>query len=657
MKILYILVFLIVVQSKSQDLEWAKSIGSSGEDVPSSIILDATGNVYIAGRFSGTVDFDPNASTTNLTSAGSVDGFFAKYTSEGNLVWAKNIGGIGNDDIREIEVDASGNIYVSGRFGSTADFDPDAGVFNLTSAGGNDVFFAKYTSNGSLIWAKSIGSTGDDRVRGSILDASGNLYISGHFNGTVDFDPDAGTTNLTSAGGADTFFAKYASDGSLIWAKGVGGTSNDESYSITLDNSGNIYIAGEFSGTADFDPDAGTTNIISAGGTDAFFAKYDNNGALLWAKNVGGISNDRANSIAVNTSGVVYLTGYFIGTADLNPDAGTTNLSSAGGQDIFFAKYATDGSLIWANGIGGTDNDRGVSIALDNSGDLYITGSFQLTVDFDPSSATTNLISNGAPDVFFAKYRSNGTLVWAKNVGGSLGDYGNSITLDAVGYLYVTGDFRNTVDFNPGAGTTNLTSLGVNDIFFAKYSQNSNSQTDNSNLPNNGDGNGDGVVDSNQDNVNTILDAYGNSYITVFVTDGYALNDVFVSLPDDENNYIYPYGNVEFKINASQSEVKIYYHGIASLNGYTYRKLLPNNTYGQFDNVIFSTETINGNEVAVATLTLVDGGAGDYDGIVNGVIYDPGGPALPVSANIPFWDWWYSLLLIPTLIYGYKKFS
>jgi hypothetical protein len=135
------------------------------------------------------------------------------------------------------------------------------------------------------------------------------------------------------------------------------------------------------------------------------------------------------------------------------------------------------------------------------------------------------------------------------------------------------------------------------------------------------------------------------------------LNDVSNYNISDDESFVYPFGVTEFKINASQAEVKIYYHGIASLNGYTYRKKFPDGSYREFDNFTYSTEIIGGNRVAVATLTLTDGGPGDYDGIVNGVIYDPGGPALPISANIPIWDWWYALLLIPIMVYSYKRFS
>jgi trypsin len=180
-------------------------------------------------------------------------------------------------------------------------------------------------------------------------------------------------------------------------------------------------------------------------------------------------------------------------------------------------------------------------------------------------------------------------------------------------------------------------------------------ETDVTGLPNNGDGNGDGVIDNLQSSVQTILDYSSNYYVTIQSTDGYSINELVASEYLGDDNYTFPFGQFEFKINASQATIKIYFHATSDLSNYTYRKLFADGNYRQFENVTFSTETIGGNQVAVATLTLTDGGPGDYDGIVNGVIYDPGGPSLPVSANIPFWDWWYLFILFPFIVLLYKK--
>ena len=451
--------------------QWARSVGGTSTDIGYGIAVDASDNVYVTGVFNGTVDFDPGSGTTNLTSAG-FDVFFAKYNSSGELVWAKSVGGSSSDFGYGIAVDAIGNVYVTGYFNGTVDFDPGSGTTNLTSAGLSDVFFAKYNSSGDLVWAKSVGGSATDVGRSIVLDASGNVYVTGDFAGTVDFDPGSGTTNLTSAGGFDVFFAKYNTSGDLVWAKSVGGSLSDDGRSIAVDASGNVHVTGFFNGTADFDPGSGTTNLTSGGSFDVFFAKYNFFGELVWAKGVGGTSLDFGSSIDVDASGNVYVTGYFEATADFDPGSGSSNLTSAGGKDVFFAKYNSSGELVWAKGVGGTAFDFGSSIDVDASGNVYVTGFFKGTADFDPGSGSTNLnsASVGSNDVFFAKYNSSGDLVWAKSVGGTSGDNGEKIAVDGSGNVYVTGFFQGTADFDPGSGTTNLTSAGSNDVYFAKYS-------------------------------------------------------------------------------------------------------------------------------------------------------------------------------------------
>ncbi|MBN4066017.1 SBBP repeat-containing protein, partial [Candidatus Amoebophilus asiaticus] len=235
----------------------------------------------------------------------------------------------------------------------------------------------------------------------------GNVCITGRLVGTADFDPGVGTANLTTEGLEDIFFAKYDSDGNYVWAKGIGSTNNDSGYGIAVDISGNIYITGVFQATADFDPGAGTTNLTAIGLEDIFFAKYDPNGNYTWSKGIGGTSSGVGIGIAVNSSGNVYITGGFLATADFDPGTDTANLTSAGLCDIFFAKYDTGGNYVWAKGIGSTSYDLGHGIALGGSGNVYITGRFQGTADFDPGIGTANLISAGDYDIFFARYSVN----------------------------------------------------------------------------------------------------------------------------------------------------------------------------------------------------------------------------------------------------------
>ncbi|MBI4648818.1 MAG: T9SS type A sorting domain-containing protein, partial [Bacteroidia bacterium] len=238
-----------------------------------------------------------------------------------------------------------------------------------------------------------------------------------------------------------------------------------------VDGTSNCYITGYFKGTADFDPGIETVNLTSVGNEDIFFAKYDANGNYLWAKSIGGTSSNHGSSIAIDGTGNCYITGYFRGTTDFDPGAGTANLTPVDSSDIFFARYDVNGNYLWAKSIGSTSMDFGISIAVDSIGNCYITGFFRVTTDFDPGTGTVNLTSIGNWDIFFAKYDANGNYLWAKNIGSSYGDGGYSIAVDDTGNIYLTGYFQSTADFNPGAGTANLTSVGYKDIFFAKYGQ------------------------------------------------------------------------------------------------------------------------------------------------------------------------------------------
>ncbi|SFA72941.1 Por secretion system C-terminal sorting domain-containing protein [Flavobacterium swingsii] len=350
-KTLALLLFFMLLssattQAQNTTLAWAKTMGSTGNDISRSVAVDAVGNIYTTGFFAGTVDFDPNAGVANLTSAGSTDIFVSKLDATGNLVWAKVLGGISNDIGYGIAVDASGNVYTTGCFAGTVDFDPNAGTTNLTSAGGYDIFISKLDASGNFVWAKAMGSTSNDIGYGFTVDASANVYTTGVFAGTVDFDPNAGTTNLTSAGNQDIFVSKLEANGNLVWAKAMGSTTNDIGYGIAVDASGNAYTTGGFSATADFDPNAGTNNLTSAGGADIFVSKLDASGNLVWAKAMGRTTNDIGYGIAVDASGNVYTTGSFQGTVDFDPNAGVSNLTSVGGQDIFVHKMSTPAAAL-----------------------------------------------------------------------------------------------------------------------------------------------------------------------------------------------------------------------------------------------------------------------------------------------------------------------
>jgi len=461
----------LTVTNPSQNLIWARSMGGTNGEQGHSIAVDDSGNVYTTGYFQGTTDFDPGVGIVNLSSNGGADIFVQKLDAAGNLIWVKSIGSAGSEESYSIAVDASGNVYTTGYFSGTADFDPGPGVVNLTSAGSIDIFIQKLDGSGNLLWARSMGSTNNDRGRAIAVDGSGNVYTTGWFQGTADFDPGVGIFNLISAGTTDIFIQKLDTSGNLLWAKSVGNIGGEAGWGIAVDASGNVYATGYFDGTVDFDPGFGVYNLTSAGSQDIFIQKLDALGNLVWARGMGGTSDDWGFSTKVDANGNVFTTGWMRGTADFDPGVGVYNLTAVGIRDIFIQKLDISGNLVWAKSMGGTGEDDGRSITVDAGGNVYTTGRFVGTVDFNPGPGVYNLTSAGSQDIFIQKLNTSGNLVWANSVGSTGGDWGFSVAVDASGNVHTTGLFTSTVDFDPGVGIYNLTSVGNSDIFIQKLGQ------------------------------------------------------------------------------------------------------------------------------------------------------------------------------------------
>jgi hypothetical protein len=467
--VLIALIVFTFLESSAQNFEWAKAMTGVGlgGSLSQSIALDADGNFYITGYFSGTVDFDPGDGTLYLTAQGEWDIFICKLDPEGNLIWAKKMGGSGTEFGLSIAVDSDGNVYATGEFRNTINFDVGPNTFNITSTGLNDVFISKLNGDGNFIWVKSIGGVGGDSSHSIAVDAIGNIYTTGRFSGTVDFDPGIGIFNLTATGNEAIFVSKLDSDGSFVWAKSLGGISIDSGNSITLDEAGNVYTTGRFFDTADFDPGMGNFNLTSSGGSDVFISKLDTEGNFVWAKSFSGTGNNEGNSLVMDAAGNVCITGTFSETIDLDPGEGTYNLTSAGGLDIFVSKLDADGNFIWGKSMGGSDDDRGRCATTDEAGNVYITGSFSSTADFDPGLETFNLIPVGLLDIFISKLDADGNFLWAKSIEGTnekgttSWNQGESIAVDEFGNIYTTGAFNHTADFDPGPNTYYLTTGSI----------------------------------------------------------------------------------------------------------------------------------------------------------------------------------------------------
>ncbi len=443
--IISFIVLMIAVSILAQTPEWlmVERAGGAEFDDGLSISLDIDGNIYVTGIFELTASFG----SYNITSNGMHDIFIAKMDPDGNWLWATSAGGIHDDFGYSISVGELGYVYVTGSFQETASFGP----YVLASSGAKDIFVAKINSEGDWLWVSQAGGSDSESGISIKADVGDSVYVTGIFKGSANF----GSYNLSSNGEYDIFIAKIDPAGTWLWANNAGGTSDDYSYSIDTEPAGNVFITGAFTGTADFD----TNSLTSNGAKDIFVAKTDPDGNWLWVENFGGSLDDTGNSINVDIVDDLYVTGSFSGTASF----GSTNLSSNGVYDIFASKMDTNGNLIWVESAGGTDYDFGNSICTDLDGNVYITGGFAETVDFD----VTTLTGAGGRDIFVAGINPNeGTWLWAEGAGGAHNDKGNSITVDLDGFIYVGGHFVASAWFNG----FNLISAGEYDVFIAKMS-------------------------------------------------------------------------------------------------------------------------------------------------------------------------------------------
>ncbi|MDF1675985.1 MAG: SBBP repeat-containing protein [Vicingaceae bacterium] len=381
----------IYKQDSSGNDVWLKTLGIVGKDLS----IDSLGNSYICGFFTGTKDFDPGPGVVNLTSSGNNDCFVLKLDSNGVFVWAKTFGGTSSDDANSIAIDSFGNIYLTGFFTLTVDFDPGVGVYNLTALGGNDLFIQKLDSNGDFIWAKSFGGAASTEVASAItVDNLGNPIVVGYFENTVDFDPSAGVFNLASAGDKDVFLLKLDTNGNFTWARAIGGAGFSRGESIFCDKNNNILITGYFDGTVDFDPGLGTTNIAANGLSNCFIEKLDNSGNFVWVKVLSGGSNF-GGSIYVDDNLNVYTTGSFYSAVDFNPGPGTQTYISKGGRDIFILKLDAIGNYLSVITYGKfASYSIGKDIIVDQDENIYATGKYNKDIDFDHGPNT--YILNGS---------------------------------------------------------------------------------------------------------------------------------------------------------------------------------------------------------------------------------------------------------------------
>ena len=361
--------------------------------------------------------------------------------------WSQRFGGPAGDVGQSVAVAADGTSVITGTFQDVANF----GGTDLTSAGSNDIFLAAFDANGTHLWSRAFGDTGNDEGLAVAIDASGHTIVTGRFFGNVDFGGGA----LTSAG-LDIFVAKYDASGNHLWSGRFGGTGVDGGRGVTVDGSDNVIVVGSFQSAVDF----GGGPLTSAGLDDIFVAKYDAGGSHLWSRRFGDTDVDSGRAVAVGASNNVVMTGAFAGSVEF----GGGTLTSAGMSDIFVASYDATGTHLWSRHFGDGLSDAGEALAVDANDDIVVSGAFQVSVDFGGAV----LAGAGGDDIFLVKFAPDAGHVWSRSFGSLASDIGLGVTVDTAGDVSITGQFSSIIDLGGGPLTTN----GSTDIFIAEYSEN-----------------------------------------------------------------------------------------------------------------------------------------------------------------------------------------
>ncbi len=383
--------------------QWAKTWGGTSNVSGRSVVADNQGNVYVVGKFVGTVDFNPDGGGTE--DSGST--YLSKFDSNGNWLWTKTWEGGGWKDVYSVVTDNNSNVYVTGYFTAGAILDPD-GVSSQYCRGEKDVYLSKFDSDGNWQWAKTWGGSDEDIGYSVAVDNPGDIYVTGRFEHTVEFNPDGGGEQTAYGSGA--FLSKFDSEGNWFWSKTW---ESSRGYSVATDDSGNVYVTGTFGGTTDFNPDGGDEQSDKGWGS-LFISKFDTDGNYYWARTWGSGSMHwgiLSRSVATGIDGSVYVTGWIPGPCEFDPNGGG---ELGGFGHAYLSKFDSDGNWHWAETWGQVYflDYESFSVAADNSGNVYVIGSFggslsfNLICEFNPAGGGAQ-ISKGNIDSYLTKFHDD----------------------------------------------------------------------------------------------------------------------------------------------------------------------------------------------------------------------------------------------------------
>ena len=461
-----------IVPLEVQNGGWVRTWGADQYDQAWSVAVDVDGSVYVTGKYTGTVDFDPGDGTDEHTMEAAFDSYLTKFNSEGDFLWAKTWGDSNWDEGLDLAIDSEGNVYVAGYFNTVIDFDPGIGVDEHNSNGDWDAYITKFNPDGDHLWAHTWGGGMWDHAYGVACDGADNVYVCGYFRGSCDFDPGPGD-EIKIANPAASYLTSLDSSGMFRWVRvwDGDGAYDDLAYDVTVNGLDEVYVVGTFDGSCDFMPGAGSETYISDGlYQDCYLVKYNTSGTYGWARVWGGTWDDHPFSVISDSTGNAYVTGNFGQTVDFDPGPEVDEYTAVGQRDAYLTVFNPDGDHVWVRTWGtdslyGSHNDDGRCVEVDGNSRVYVSGFFYRTVDFDPGAGVEERTAVDQSDAFVSVFDKNGDFIRVDTWGGADADGAYGIGVDDSGLIFTAGHFYETVDFNPGSGVENHMSNGMTDAY------------------------------------------------------------------------------------------------------------------------------------------------------------------------------------------------
>lgn len=459
---------------------WVLSVGGAAIDTIEAVAGAANGAMVAAGAFEDVVDLDPTSGTALTAAIGASDVFAVMLQCDAATgptpfnclapehAWARAAGGTGDERVGDLAIGPDGMRWIVGSFYGSADFDPTSGVDVRTSAGDSDIFLTALLPDGSYGGTVTLGGSGADAGNGVAVSQDGFVIITGAFSSGADFDPGPGVATLAATGGTDAFVLVLDSTLAYVWAERVGGNGNDVGNGIAVDSANNLYIAGAFQLSVDFDPGPGVHTRISRGDSEIFLLRLAADGTFHWVYTAGNSQKDEARAVAVQGD-AVYVAGWFRTGFDFDPSANVDLIISQGASDGFVTKFTRAGNYVWTRALGGPSTDIINDVAVTLEGDVLVAGSYWDTVDFNPTTGVDLRTAIGQGDGFVTRLAASGAYVWTRTFGGTYTDEARGVSVDPVDNVMVAGTFVGTVDFDPGPGQDVLVAAGGGDACVVKY--------------------------------------------------------------------------------------------------------------------------------------------------------------------------------------------